>query len=155
MRRATIVAVGSIYGWAAEGCDDYLQLLRHYFPVEVVEVPEEKMNRRSTEEVLTVEGDRILKRLPAGAHLVALDREKGRQLSSEKLAQRLTSLGISAQSRAAFVLGGPLGLSPKVLGWADEEFLGRLRHEREEAVAALQLTRAQLRSARKALSLGR
>ena len=37
---------------------------------------------------------------------------------------------------------------------ADEEFVGRIRHEREEAVAALRLTRAQLRSARKALSVG-
>ena len=34
---------------------------------------------------------------------------------------------------------------------ADEEFLGRVRHERDRVVAALRLTRAQLRSARKAL----
>ena len=32
---------------------------------------------------------------------------------------------------------------------ADEEYLGRIRHEREEAVAALRLIRVQLRSARK------
>ena len=32
---------------------------------------------------------------------------------------------------------------------ADDEFVGRIRHEREETVAALRLTRAQLRSARK------
>jgi hypothetical protein len=38
---------------------------------------------------------------------------------------------------------------------ADDEFVGRIRHEREETVAALRLTRAQLRSARKALSVGR
>ena len=37
---------------------------------------------------------------------------------------------------------------------ADEEFVGRLRHEREEIVAAMRLTRAQLRTARKALSVG-
>ncbi len=35
---------------------------------------------------------------------------------------------------------------------ADDEFAGRIMHEREEAVGALQLTRAQLRSARKVLS---
>jgi hypothetical protein len=35
---------------------------------------------------------------------------------------------------------------------ADEEFMGRIRHEREEAVAALRLIRAQIRDARKALS---
>ena len=40
---------------------------------------------------------------------------------------------------------------------ADEEFAGlagRIRHERDEAVGALRLTRAQLRSARKVLSVG-
>jgi hypothetical protein len=34
---------------------------------------------------------------------------------------------------------------------ADEEFVGRIRHERDEAAAALRLTRTQLRSARRAL----
>jgi hypothetical protein len=32
---------------------------------------------------------------------------------------------------------------------ADEEYLGRIRHEREEAVAALRLIREQIRRARK------
>jgi hypothetical protein len=35
---------------------------------------------------------------------------------------------------------------------ADDEFVGRIMREREEAVGALQLTRAQLRRARKVLS---
>jgi hypothetical protein len=35
---------------------------------------------------------------------------------------------------------------------ADEEFVGRIRYERDEAVGALRLMRGQLRSARKALS---
>src|SRR5215211_5221008 len=34
---------------------------------------------------------------------------------------------------------------------ADEEFIGRVRHEREETLAALRLIRAQVRTARKAL----
>ena len=34
---------------------------------------------------------------------------------------------------------------------ADDEFVGRVRHEREEAVGALRLTRTQIRSACKAL----
>ena len=36
---------------------------------------------------------------------------------------------------------------------SDEEFVGRVRRERDEAVAALRLTRTQIRSARKALSV--
>ena len=48
-----------------------------------------------------------------------LDREKGEQLASEKLARRLNSLGLSGKSHVAFVLGGPLGLSPEVLRLTD------------------------------------
>jgi 23S rRNA (pseudouridine1915-N3)-methyltransferase len=120
IRRATIVAVGRLKGWTAEGCDDYFARLRRYFPVEVVEVPEEDMNRRTAEQVLAAEGQRLLKRLPDGAHAVALDRVRGKSLSSEDLARKLGSLGTSGRSHVAFVLGGPLGLSTEVLRRADD-----------------------------------
>ena len=119
IRRATIVAVGSLKGWAADGAGDYLKRLRRFFPVEVVEVSEEDLNRRSPEKVLATEATKILKRIPVGAYVIALDREKGEPLASEKLARRLNSLGISGRSHVAFVLGGPLGLSPEVLKRAD------------------------------------
>ena len=106
-------------GWAADGADDYLKRLRRFFPVEVVEVPEEDLNRRSPEEVLAAEARKILKRIPSEAYLVALDRERGEPVSSEKLARRLNSLGLSGRSHAAFILGGSLGLSPEVLKRAD------------------------------------
>ncbi len=106
-------------GWPADGADDYLKRLRRFFPVEVVEVPEEDLNRRSPEEVLAAEARKILKRIPSGAYMVALDRERGEPVSSEKLAQRLNSLGLSGRSHVAFILGGPLGLSPEVLKRAD------------------------------------
>ncbi len=119
IRRATIVAVGSLKGWAADGAGDYLKRLRRFFPVEVIEVPEEDLNRRSPEKVFATEARKILKRIPAGAYVIALDQEKGEPLASEKLARRLNSLGISGRSHVAFVLGGPLGLSPEVLRRAD------------------------------------
>ncbi|CAN5334377.1 23S rRNA (pseudouridine(1915)-N(3))-methyltransferase RlmH [soil metagenome] len=119
IRRATIVAVGSLKGWAAEGADDYLKRLRRSFAVEVVEVPEEDLNRHTTGEVLEAEAGKLLKRIPAGAYVISLDRERGEPLSSEKLARRLDSLGLSGRSHVAFIVGGPLGLSPKVVGKAD------------------------------------
>jgi 23S rRNA (pseudouridine1915-N3)-methyltransferase len=145
IRRATIVAVGRLKGWAADGCEDYLGRIRRYFPVEVAEVPEEDMNRRSPEEVLAAEAERLLRRIPTGAHVVALDREKGKQISSEELARRLSSLGLSGRSHVALVLGGPLGLSPEVLGRADERLsLGpiTLPHALARVVLLEQLYRA-------------
>ncbi|HSK98904.1 MAG TPA: 23S rRNA (pseudouridine(1915)-N(3))-methyltransferase RlmH [Rubrobacteraceae bacterium] len=120
IRRATIVAVGKLKGWAAEGSDDYLKRLRRYFPVEVVEVSQEDMSLRSPDEVLATEASRLLKRIPPGSYLIALDRERGRQLSSEDLSRRLASLGLSGQSHVTLAVGGPLGLSSGVLERANE-----------------------------------
>jgi 23S rRNA (pseudouridine1915-N3)-methyltransferase len=120
IRRATIVAVGRLKGWPADGCADYAKRLRRHFPVEIVEVGEEDMNRRSPQEVLAAEADRLAKRIPAGSHLVALDRERGKRVSSEDLARRLGSLGVSGRSDLAVVIGGPLGLSCGLLERADE-----------------------------------
>ena len=119
IRRATIIAVGTLKGWTDEGCRDYLKRLRRYFPVEVVEVSEEDLNRGTSKEVLAAEARKLLRTIPAGAYVISLDREKGKPLSSEKLEYRMNSLGLSGRSHVAFVLGGPLGLAPEVLARAD------------------------------------
>jgi len=119
IRRITIVAVGTLKGWADDGCRDYLKRLQRYFRVDVVEVPEEDLNRRTPEEVLGAESRRLLRRVPAGAYVISLDREKGQPLSSPMLERRMKSLGLSCRSYVAFVIGGPLGLSPEVLARAD------------------------------------
>jgi 23S rRNA (pseudouridine1915-N3)-methyltransferase len=115
IRRCTMVCVGKPRGWAAEASEDYAKRLRRYFPVDIVEVAEEDINRRSREEVLSREGDRILNRLPSDAYIVSLDREKGKQLPSERIARKLEDLGVSGHGHIAFAIGGALGLSPEIL----------------------------------------
>jgi 23S rRNA (pseudouridine1915-N3)-methyltransferase len=115
IRRCTIVCVGRPRGWAAEASEDYSKRLRRYFQVDIIEVAEENINRRSREEVLSTEGDRILKRLPADAYVISLDREKGKQLPSERHAKKLEDFGVSGRGHIAFAIGGPLGLSPEVV----------------------------------------
>ena len=120
IRRCTLVAVGKPKDWAAEASEDYEERLRRYFPVTIIEVAEEDMNRLSHKEVLAAEGKRILKRLPKEAYVISLDREKGKQHPSEKLTLKLEDLGASGRSHVAFVIGGPLGLSPDVLQRSNE-----------------------------------
>ena len=115
IRRCTLICVGKPKGWAAEGSEDYARRLRRYFHLNIIEVAEQDMNRRSRHEVLSAEGQRVLDRLPKEAYVVSLDREKGKQHPSEKIALKLEDLGASGQSHVAFVIGGPLGLSPDVL----------------------------------------
>ena len=67
---------------------------------------------------------------------------------------------LKLQDRAEAVLGSVFRMDEWMEGNAsrngsvsvDEEFVGRIQHERDEAVAALRPMRGQLRSARKALS---
>jgi hypothetical protein len=60
---------------------------------------------------------------------------------------------LQLEDRAQAVLGSIFQMDEWLEGngssGADEEYLGRIRHEREEAVAALRLIREQIRSARK------
>jgi hypothetical protein len=60
---------------------------------------------------------------------------------------------LQLEDRAQAVLGSVLQMDEWLEGngssGADEEYLGRIRHEREEALAALRLIRVQIRSARK------
>ena len=120
IRRCTLVCVGKPKGWAAEGSEDYAKRLRRYFPIDVIEVAEEDINRRSREEVLSAEGRRIIGRLPTDAHVISLDREKGKQYPSEEYARRLEDLSVSGRSHVAFVIGGPLGISSEVLRTSHE-----------------------------------
>ena len=146
IRRCTLVSVGKPKGWAAEASKDYASRLRRYFPVNVFEVAEEDMNRRSHKEVLFAEGERILKRLPTEAYVISLDREKGKQHPSERLALKLEDLGASGRSHVAFVIGGPLGLSPDVLQRSNELWsLGSitLPHALARVVLLEQLYRAE------------
>ena len=60
---------------------------------------------------------------------------------------------LELEDRAEAVLGSVFRMDEWLQengSWgADEEYLGRIRHEREEALGALRLIRGQIRSARK------
>jgi 23S rRNA (pseudouridine1915-N3)-methyltransferase len=65
------------------------------------------------------EAKRIAAKLPKGARLIALD-ETGRSLSSEAFAKHLAKLRDSGVADAAFLIGGPDGLSAKLKDRAEE-----------------------------------
>ena len=122
--------------------DGYLERLRHYVPLRLEEIPAGHGGRRghATEE----EGERFLARLPARAHVVAVDQE-GRERTSEELARWLERLLASGPGEIAFILGGHEGLAPAVRERAQEMLsLSKmtLTHEMARVVFLEQLYRA-------------
>ena len=83
----------------------------------------------------------------------------GEVLYGEALLCELHVTLLGLEERAEAMLGTVFRMDELLEGngspSADEELVRRVQHERDEAVAALRLLREQIRSARKALSVGR
>ncbi len=124
--KMTIVAVGTIKEkYVQQGIDDYVRRLRPYASVEIVEVKEEKaperLSKAEEERVREQEGLRLLQRLPGSSpssKVIVLDL-KGKQLSSEEVADLLSDWSTYGTSHVYVVIGGSLGLSEFVRQRAD------------------------------------
>lgn len=128
-----------------EGCDEYLSRLAHYVRLNTPDVREEPVTR-STDPLLVKrrEAERLLERIPAGAQLICLD-EHGEEWTSVALADFLRQHRDRGTKEVAFVIGGPLGLSPELLQRAHRKLaLSRmtLPHELARLMLLEQLYRA-------------
>lgn len=143
--KARLIAVGEgAPAWVTEGFAEYRKRLGHWLPLELTEIPPGLRGKgRAAVRATHDEGARVLAALPKQAHVVVLD-GRGRQYSSEQLAQRLEHW--RGQGRdLAFLIGGPEGHADEVLAAANETWsLGPLTlpHMLVRLVLAEQLYRA-------------
>lgn len=105
-----------------QAIEEYSKRLSKFIKLEIIEVADEKTLDKASEKeeemIKEKEGDRILKHLNQDAYVIALAIE-GKQLDSNELSKKIDTLGISGKSHIQFVIGGSLGLSPRVLKKAD------------------------------------
>lgn len=102
-----------------QGVADYLQRLRRYAPVELIEIKLRNLTSRSDSEIKAQESALLDRRAAEGSYRIALD-SRGQQYSSEKFATLLTELENRAIKRVSFIIGGPLGLAVEQLQRADQ-----------------------------------
>ncbi len=107
-----------------ELADEYLKRLGRYGKIEEIEIPdlpEPAGNSPALEEqVKTREGEALLAKIRPGDRVIALT-IRGKQRSSEELAEHVREMRVSGVGRVVFVIGGSLGLGENVLARADEE----------------------------------
>ena len=102
-----------------QGVADYLQRLRRYAPVELIEIKLRNLTSRSDSEIKAQESVLLDRRAAEGSYRIALD-SRGQQYSSEQFATLLTELENRAIKRVSFIIGGPLGLAVEQLQRADQ-----------------------------------
>lgn len=96
--------------WLQNGCDEYLKRLQSFAPVEILVLPDQKIQKNTSREmIIEKEGDTIFKNISPQDFLIALD-EGGKQFTSEKFAATLEDLNCYP----LFLIGGVYGLSPFV-----------------------------------------
>lgn len=129
--KLVVLAVGKLRdAWVHEGCDEYARRIKPKLPVELVELRDD---------------DELARRLQKSRGRVwALD-ERGKQLSSAELAQKLSALMSSGEHQVSFLIGGADGLPKSLVDGADFHWsLGRLTlpHRLARLILLEQLYRA-------------
>lgn len=142
--RITIAAVGKLKEshWRA-AAEEYLKRLQPYATVEIAEVPDRDVTRDEAR-ALAEEGDALMRAIPEGAHVIALD-VGGSQRSSEAFSQHLADLMVGGTSTIVFVVGGAAGLGAVVRDRSNERVsLGpmTLPHQMARVVLLEQVYRA-------------
>lgn len=109
----SVVCVGKLKEkfWV-DACGEYIKRLSRFCDTNIIELQESKSD--SVKE----ESDTILKALPKNAFIVALD-VKGKSLSSEQLALKISELTVGGVSHICFVIGGSNGYDDRVRAQAD------------------------------------
>ena len=115
--KITILTVGKIKEkYLRDAIAEYSKRLSRYAKLEIIEVADEKTPDNASETVETniknKEAERLLKYIRDDAYLITLE-IKGKQLTSEELAQKIDTLGVQGTSHIIFVIGGSLGLGRK------------------------------------------
>jgi 23S rRNA (pseudouridine1915-N3)-methyltransferase len=118
MQPVTVVAVGRLAGFYADGVAEYSKRLCGLCRFKMAEVAEEPLNEKNSHRAgvnaaLKREGDRILAAVPKGAALVALCIE-GSPHSSERFAEWLALRAGGGSPSVAFAVGSSHGLGQPV-----------------------------------------
>lgn len=119
----SVICVGKLKEkYWVDAVGEYSKRLKSYCTLDIIELKESKLpDKAGPAEELKVkenEGKDILKNIRDNMYVITLE-VKGKSLSSEKLAEKIDTLGIEGQSSIAFVIGGSLGLSAEVSRRAD------------------------------------
>jgi 23S rRNA (pseudouridine1915-N3)-methyltransferase len=108
-------------GEFAAAIDRYVNRIKHFFPIEIVELAPGERGRQSQTEVAMMRGQsaRLLAAIPERGYTVVLD-ERGSMFDSVKFARWLERLTIDSPHGIHFVLGGDVGLDDSVRRRADK-----------------------------------
>ena len=103
----------------AEAAERYLNRVKHFFPIEVIEVPPQRGRQGQNDvAIMRAQSARLLAAIPDRGYVVVLD-ERGQLFDSLKFAKWIEKLTIAQPHGVNFVVGGDVGFDDTVRRRAD------------------------------------
>lgn len=121
--KITIISVGKIKEkFFIDAINEYTKRLSKFCKLAEEVIPDERaddsFSQAEIDQVKNKEGLKIINSIPKNSYVIVMD-VRGKQLSSEELANKINTLGINGISDISFVIGGSNGLSEDVIKKAD------------------------------------
>jgi 23S rRNA (pseudouridine1915-N3)-methyltransferase len=120
--RISVIAVGTrMPAWISQGIAEYSKRLPRELKLVWREIPLAKRGKEvGAAQSCAAEGELMLKAIPAGERVIALD-VAGQRLSTVQLARQLEHWQMAGDNHS-ILIGGPEGLSPDCLARADQRW---------------------------------
>ena len=116
--RFYVICIGKLKdAYLRDGVAEFVKRMRPYGGITITELNESKIGDKPSDadrkQVVTEEGERLLKNVPKNASTVLLD-VYGKTMSSEDLAKTVAKLEVDGVSDMAFIVGGAFGVSDEL-----------------------------------------
>jgi 23S rRNA (pseudouridine1915-N3)-methyltransferase len=118
--RISVIAVGArMPAWVSQGVAEYSKRLPRELKLAWREIPLARRGKDvSAQQLCAAEGEHILRAIPSGERVIALD-VAGKRITTGQLARQLQDWQMSGDN-CSFLIGGPDGLSPACLARANQ-----------------------------------
>ena len=120
--RISIIAVGTkMPAWVNKGIEEYGVRMPRELQLAWREIPLARRGKdANVRQLCAREGELIIKAIPAGDRVIALD-VAGKRIATRRLAEQLEAWQMSGDNYS-LLIGGPDGLSPACLARADQRW---------------------------------
>ena len=110
----TIISIGNkLSPWELEGVGYYTKQLKNKININFINIKGQQHPKRSIEEVLKLESDNIIKKIPDDSYLISWD-SNGDKVCSKEFSKILEN-SMSNNLKICFVIGGSFGLDKSIL----------------------------------------
>ena len=116
-----VISVGNkLSPWENDGINYYLKQIKNDINIDFINIKSQQNPKRSKGEVIKLETELILKKIPQNSFVISWD-IMGESISSENLSQLFRS-SMQKNIKICFVIGGSFGLGAEIIKSSNKVF---------------------------------